>query len=81
MNINANTQSCTIAELPGHPVLFGLTVLQQRAGVAAVPGVVGGSEESVQPEDQIHPRAAAEGVQQVHSGLCDGRTAVITPSR
>jgi len=56
----------------------GLTVPQQCGGVAAVPGVVAGSEQSVQPEDQVHPRAAGEGVQQVHGGLWGGGTGSFT---
>lgn len=73
-------KSRTVAQLPGHPVLFGLTVLQQRAGVAAVPGVVSGSEQSVQSEDQIHPRTVGEGVQQIYSVLFHRKKTAVTTS-
>lgn len=59
----------TVAELPGHLVLLGFTVLQQQAGVAAVPPVVSSPEQSVQPKDQIQTRAAGEGVQKIYGVL------------
>ena len=66
----------TVAQLPGHPVLFGFTVLQQRVGVAAVPAVVSCSEQSVQPEDQVQSCAVGEGVEQIYSVLCGCRQKV-----
>lgn len=59
----------TVAQLPGHAVALGFAVLQQRAGVAAVPSVVSGPEQSVQPEDQIQTGAVGEGVQQIDGVL------------
>lgn len=59
----------TVAQLPGHAVPLGCAVLQQRAGVAAVPSVVSGPEQSVQPEDQIQTGAVGEGVQQIDGVL------------
>lgn len=59
----------TVAELPGHLVASGLTVPEQREGVAAVPAVMGRPEQSVQTEDQVQAGAAGEGVEQVHGAL------------
>lgn len=59
----------TISQLPRHLVPFGAAVLEQRARVAAVPAVVCGPEQCVEPKDKIQTGAAAEGVQQVHSEL------------
>lgn len=59
----------TVSQLPGHLVLFGVAVAQQRVGVAAVPAVVCRTEQRVQAEDEIQAAAAAEGVQQVHGEL------------
>lgn len=53
----------TVAQLPGHFIPLAFTVLQQQAGVAAVPGVVSRPEQGVQPEDQIQTRAVGQGVQ------------------
>lgn len=61
---------CTVAQLPGHSVLSGFTVLQQWAGIAAVPAVVRRPEQSVQPKDEVQSWAVGEGVKQIHRVLC-----------
>lgn len=47
------TAIVTIAQLPGHAVLFGFTVLYEGPGIAAVPGVASGPEQLVEPKDEV----------------------------